>query len=84
MDNDAYRLGLKSYARNRGNYKNPYPRSDSRHNDFERGWTQGLKRMPESVANEFSRQNYRAEMEKMAELKRERERVKDAYLKRKG
>lgn len=84
MDNEAYRFGLKSYVLNRGKYKNPYLRNDSRHNDFERGWSQALKRNPESQANEFDRQSYREEKEKLAELNRERERVKVAYRKLKG
>lgn len=29
-------------------YRNPYPQGSQEYNDFERGWTQRLKRMPAS------------------------------------
>lgn len=31
-------------------YRNPYPRETNEHNQFERGWSQTLKRYPEVVA----------------------------------
>lgn len=39
-----YDEGFESYFRNKGRYRNPYPLNTQFFNDFERGWTQALKR----------------------------------------
>ena len=84
MDNKAFQLGLNSYVRNRGKYINPFSPSDSRHNDFERGWSQALKRLPDSVMNEISRQNLLDQQAELRDKNREAKRVKDAYLRKKS
>ena len=84
MDKEAYKLGQKSYVRNRGKYINPYPRSDSRHNDFERGWSQAIKKLPDTVIKEIARQTLREEEYKLELEKKEKERVKKGYLDKKG
>lgn len=42
--NSPYDEGFKSYFDNGGNYRNPYPLNSPAFNDYERGWTQALKR----------------------------------------
>ncbi len=38
--------GMKSFRKNKCRYKNPYKSGSDQYNDFERGWTQALKRTP--------------------------------------
>lgn len=47
--------GALSFRRNKSFYKNPYSNDSKEHNDFERGWSQELKKADSS---ELSRSNY--------------------------
>ncbi len=38
--------GMKSFNDKNLEYKNPYKQSTKEYNDFDRGWTQALKRCP--------------------------------------
>lgn len=53
MDGNAYEEGKRSYQRNKGKYSNPYEMSDPRYNEFDRGWSQGLRRSSEPLNREF-------------------------------
>jgi len=44
INEDQYREGIKMYYESHGKYSNPYLIGSSEHNQFERGWTQSLKR----------------------------------------
>jgi len=39
--------GRVSFYKNRGRYKNPYKKGSRAYDDFERGWSQALKRSPD-------------------------------------
>lgn len=41
---EIYEDGFNCYCRNPDQYHNPYPAGTPDFNDFERGWTQALKR----------------------------------------
>ena len=41
--------GRKSFHKNKGRYINPYELGSNQFNDFERGWTQALKRAPDRL-----------------------------------
>lgn len=41
-----YREGYDFYLTNKGQYRNPFPAGSPEHNEFERGWSQALKRFP--------------------------------------
>ena len=45
--NDAFKQGYISYSKNNGIYDNPYQSGTDDSNEFERGWTQAMKRLPE-------------------------------------
>lgn len=45
--------GKKSFRENRGTYINPYEIGSQQHNDFERGWSQALKRSSEGEFREY-------------------------------
>lgn len=47
--------GKKSLRKNKGKYKNPYEPGSNEYNDFERGWSQELKRCPEHYLKELER-----------------------------
>ncbi len=49
---DAYELGRNDYLRHPDSYHNPFPKSSQDWNDYERGWTQGLKRYPQQKTSE--------------------------------
>ena len=50
------KLGARKYFENRGLYRNPYPHNTPEFNEFERGWTQSLKRDNGRLASESNRQ----------------------------
>jgi len=47
---DPVEEGKKHYLAYGSEYRNPYPRGTDEHNQFERGWSQTLKKYPEVVA----------------------------------
>jgi len=55
--NKFIKEGGKSFHENEGRYRNPYAQGSGRHNDFERGWSQAVKRSPDSFFNEFGETN---------------------------
>lgn len=85
---EAYREGEAYYRRHGYNYKNPYPAATREHNDFERGWTQGLKKNPE-IGEKLEKkegvgsQGYQAEQQ-AKQTKESLERRKREYLRAKG
>jgi len=54
-EHGPYKQGHLSYVRNKGKYSNPYPAGDSRHDEFERGWSQKLKTVSTDLIREFER-----------------------------
>ena len=55
--NKFIKEGGKSFQENKGRYRNPYSSGSRRHNDFERGWSQAVKRAPDSLFNEYGETN---------------------------
>ena len=53
--NKYIREGGRSFHESKGRFINPYKRGSTQFNDFERGWSQALKRSPEQLLR-----NYRA------------------------
>lgn len=47
------REGGRSFHELKGRYVNPYSNGSPQFNDFERGWTQALKRAPERLLREY-------------------------------
>lgn len=47
------REGGRSFHKSKGRYINPYEQSSTAFNDFERGWSQALKRSPEQLLREY-------------------------------
>ena len=47
------REGMQSFHQHKGRYSNPYPSGSWQHNDFERGWTQALKRTPDALLKRY-------------------------------
>jgi|GEM_PF-2744045 len=47
------REGGRSFHKNKGQYINPYSPGSAQYNDFERGWSQALKRSPERLIREY-------------------------------
>ncbi len=45
--------GGKSFHKNKGRYINPFRSGSVEFNDFERGWSQELKRSPEHLVREY-------------------------------
>lgn len=64
---EAFKLGSRKYYEDRGQYRNPYVVGTAEYNDFERGWTQALKRDDGKVAADGQRQ-----LDAAAERQRER------------
>jgi hypothetical protein len=80
-----YRQGYSSYLSDPECYKNPYGRPSREHNDFERGWAQGIKRYPKqkSKTATITKQLYRREV-KTKELSPEQDAIRQAYKNRKS
>ncbi len=86
---EAYKEGFESFTKNNGEYINPYKASDESYNEFERGWSQALKKQPLSnfingrYAPNGIIQETRAELEvKLTE--EEKQRNMSEYIKAKG
>ncbi|MCW8876088.1 MAG: hypothetical protein OQK04_11805 [Kangiellaceae bacterium] len=47
--------GMVSFHENKGKYDNPYQKGSEQFNEFERGWTQALKRTSERKLNLYRR-----------------------------
>ena len=56
---DYIREGGRSFYENKGRYINPYKRGSAEFNDFERGWSQALKRAPENLIRRYTASNQR-------------------------
>lgn len=83
LTNSYYQEGFQSYRKNKGNYSNPYAIGTNEHNNFERGWSQALKRYPELYARA---ERYTTFADCSATIRREEEiqKSKKQYLKSKG
>jgi hypothetical protein len=75
----AFLEGQRCYL-NGLKYDNPYAVGSDEYNAFERGWSQALKRVPESVAKRLEQQRKDNHLPKDKALKKAR----DDYLRRKG
>jgi len=82
-DHPAYQEGRKSYFANKGKYENPYSPGSLEHDIFERGWSQALKRTPETTSRETKKTEIQRIQEKAAK-EISRNKAKEAYLKSKG
>ena len=51
--NKCVNEGMKSFHKNKGKYNNPYKIGSNEYNDFERGWTQALKRSSNDLLNKY-------------------------------
>lgn len=49
--------GKKHYLAYGFQYRNPYPHRTDEHNQFERGWSQALKRCPKDAASTYKKGN---------------------------
>ncbi len=47
------REGEISFHMNKGRYINPYGRGTQEHNDYERGWSQALKKCPVTLLKTY-------------------------------
>ena len=45
--------GGKSFHESKGRYINPYKRGSTQFNDFERGWSQTLKKSPDQLLRDY-------------------------------
>lgn len=45
--------GMKSFRKNKSKYKNPYKPGSDEYNNFERGWSQALKRFPDQLLKDL-------------------------------
>jgi hypothetical protein len=84
QENKTELEGYRSFWLNKGEYKNPYKLSSTLYNLFERGWSQAVKRTPETAAQELSKQRIREKTFINQEEHRKRRVDADAYRKRKG
>lgn len=50
MQSDAFLAGQRAFRSSPDRMRNPYRSGTSEYNDFERGWTQSLKRSSDYVA----------------------------------
>ncbi|POP52611.1 hypothetical protein [Zhongshania marina] len=83
VHSDAYELGRNDYLRHPDSYHNPFPKSSQDWNDYERGWTQGLKRYPEQKTSYPNPTWKKVVMQSPSkpELSPEQKLVRDAYKK---
>jgi hypothetical protein len=45
--------GMMGFHESKGKYTNPYQPGSNEYNDFERGWTQALKRSPGQLLKRY-------------------------------
>jgi hypothetical protein len=81
--NPAYDEGFRSYKKHKGEYLNPYMAGTEKHNIFERGWSQALKRYPGLYEHKRER---RASLDRCTVMEEDKDlkKAKDHYLKSKG
>lgn len=53
--NEINKLGASKYFEDQGAYRNPYPHNTYEFDEFERGWTQSLKRDNGRLASDNNR-----------------------------
>jgi len=51
--NMCIKEGMKSFSKNKGKYINPYKSGSHEYNDFERGWSQALKRSSDRLLKKY-------------------------------
>jgi len=52
--NDRYiKEGMMGFHESKGKYNNPYKSGSNAYNDFDRGWTQALKRASNQLLNKY-------------------------------
>jgi len=51
--NKCIKEGMKSFHESKGKYINPYRPGCNEYNNFERGWTQALKRSPDELLKRY-------------------------------
>lgn len=51
--NKSIKEGVKSFRENKGKYINPYKPGSDEYNDFERGWSQALKRSSDQLLRKY-------------------------------
>lgn len=78
------REGGSSFHENKGRYINPYAHGSSQFNEFERGWTQALKRAPERLIREYrnvkdSPRRYSAALPELPSRGKTKELSEDTY-----
>ncbi len=53
LTNKFIEEGMRSFHRLKGQYRNPYKIGSQSFNDFERGWTQALKRSSDQLLKRY-------------------------------
>lgn len=84
MNEDAYKEGKRNYHRNKGVYSNPYEKSDTRHDFYERGWFQAQKRAPECLDRSYEKEQAHSTEVNRTNNEQLKQLQKEAYLNRKG
>lgn len=51
--NKCIKEGGRSFHESKGRYINPYERGSIQFNDFERGWSQALKKSPDQLLRDY-------------------------------
>ncbi len=83
--NKYIREGGMSFHESKGRYINPYKEGSTQFNDFERGWTQALKRSPVQLlrnhgAAEKTPRRQRTVLPKLTPVRKKREMPEDTYV----
>lgn len=79
----AFREGEGLYLSGQ-KYDNPYPSGSAERNIFERGWSQALKRVPESQAKQIEQKRQPKAVGRDAVKDAALMKARDDYLRRKG
>lgn len=79
----AFKQGERLYLSGQ-KYNNPYPSGSVERNTFERGWSQALKRVPESQAKKIEQKRQPKAVGGDAIKDEALMKAKDAYRRRKG
>ncbi len=83
--NKYIREGGRSFHESKGRYINPYNRGSTQFNDFERGWSQALKRSPEQLlrnygATEKTPRRQRTVLPELIPIRKKKEMPEDTYV----
>jgi len=84
VHSEAYRGGFDDYLRHPDAYRNPYSHGTQEFNDYERGWSQAIKRYPKQPVTQGSsrRRPVPRSIEPTKEqLSPEQQAIADAYRK---